>query len=77
MQEMENLLASGVIEVSQSVRDHLQRNIDRMKADIKKACQKTEDEMFSTNVTKDLWPRVQEARKHWQVRSFVNVSFWH
>ena len=70
MQELENILASGSVEVPQSVKEHLEINIKRMKSDIENACQKTEDEMFNTNVTKDLWPRVQEARKHWQVSCF-------
>ncbi|KAE8750856.1 hypothetical protein FOCC_FOCC002284 [Frankliniella occidentalis] len=66
MKEMEKLLATGEVEAPASVKEHLQRNIKRMKSDIEKACQDAEDEKFATNVTKGLWPRVQEARKYWQ-----------
>ncbi len=73
MKEMERLLASGEVEAPASVKEHLQRNIKRMRSDIEKACQDTEDEKFSTNVTKGLWPRVQEARKYWQVNFMVSI----
>lgn len=65
MQELEKLVSTS--EAPASVKEHLQRNINRMKNDIEKACQDTEDEKFKTNVTKGLWTRVQEARKYWQV----------
>ncbi|XP_034255135.1 MICOS complex subunit Mic60 [Thrips palmi] len=66
MQEVEKLLSSGELEAPASVKEHLERNIKRMKADIEKACQETENEKFNTSVTKGLWSRVQEARKYWQ-----------
>lgn len=72
MQEVEKLLTSGELEAPTSVKEHLQRNIKRMKADIEKACQETENEKFNTNVTKGLWSKVQEARKYWHVSPLIN-----
>lgn len=66
MEEIEKMLSSGELEAPASVKEHLQRNIKRMKADIEKACQETENEKFNTNVTKGLWSKVQEARRYWQ-----------
>lgn len=77
MQEVEKLLSSGELEAPSSVKEHLERNIKRMKNDIEKACQETENEKFNTNVTKGLWSRVQEARKYWQVSTCSKLYSGH
>lgn len=66
MDEIERVLSSGEVAAPASVKEHLERNIKRMKTDIEKACQESEDEKLNSNVTKGLWSKVQEARRHWQ-----------
>lgn len=61
------MLLSDPTKVPTATKDQLERNINRMKSDIEKACQDTENEKLNSNVTKGLWPKVQEARRHWQV----------